>query len=127
MVPLWFYTLHTFADIAKTLSETSLCYDADCTRHYRQIILGFPELLPTSVSAKGLSMREQSGFQLSGSAPEMYERYIVSTLTAALAQDLVTLAALKPGAQSALRADSWHIHPCLRGRLAGRVMHTCRV
>jgi SAM-dependent methyltransferase len=97
MVPLWFYTLHTFADIAKTLSETSLCYDADCTRHYGQIILGFPELLPTSVSAKGLSMREQSGFQLSGSAPEMYERYIVSTLTAALAQDLVTLAALKPG------------------------------
>src|SRR5207245_4138750 len=31
------------------------------------------------------------------------------------------------GAQSALRADSWNIHPCLRGRLAGRVMHTWRV
>jgi Domain of unknown function (DUF4277) len=30
-------------------------------------------------------------------------------------------------AQSALRADSWNIHPCLRGRLAGRVMHTCHV
>jgi ubiquinone/menaquinone biosynthesis C-methylase UbiE len=42
-------------------------------------------------------MSAQSGFQLSGSAPDMYERYIVSTLTAALAQDLVTLAALKPG------------------------------
>jgi SAM-dependent methyltransferase len=42
-------------------------------------------------------MSEQSGFQLSGSAPELYERYIVSTLTAALAQDLVTLVALTPG------------------------------
>lgn len=42
-------------------------------------------------------MVEQSGFQLSGSAPEKYERYIVSTLSAALAQDLVTLATLKPG------------------------------
>lgn len=42
-------------------------------------------------------MVEQSGFQLRGSAPEMYARYIVSTLSAALAQDLVTLAALKPG------------------------------
>jgi SAM-dependent methyltransferase len=42
-------------------------------------------------------MVEQSGFQLSGSAPDMYERYIVSTLSAALARDLVTLAALKPG------------------------------
>lgn len=42
-------------------------------------------------------MREPSGFQLSGSAPELYERYIVSTLTAALAQDLVTLVALTPG------------------------------
>ena len=42
-------------------------------------------------------MREPSGFQLSGSAPDMYERYIVATLTATLAQDLVTRAALTPG------------------------------
>lgn len=42
-------------------------------------------------------MRAPSGFQLSGSAPELYERYIVSTLTAALAQDLVTLVVLTPG------------------------------
>jgi ubiquinone/menaquinone biosynthesis C-methylase UbiE len=42
-------------------------------------------------------MRAPSGFQLSGSAPELYERYIVSALTAALAQDLVTLVALTPG------------------------------
>lgn len=46
---------------------------------------------------EGTSMREPSGFQLSGNAPEMYERYIVSTLSAALAHDLVTLAALQPG------------------------------
>ena len=44
-------------------------------------------------------MREPSGFQLSGSAPDMYERYIVATLTATLAQDLVTRAALTPGEQ----------------------------
>jgi SAM-dependent methyltransferase len=44
-------------------------------------------------------MREPSGFQLSGSAPDMYERYIVATLTAALAQDLVTRVALTPGEQ----------------------------
>ena len=44
-------------------------------------------------------MREPSGFQLSGSAPDMYERYIVATLTAALAQDLVTRVALTAGEQ----------------------------
>ena len=44
-------------------------------------------------------MSEPSGFQLSGSAPDMYERYIVATLTATLAQDLVTRAALTPGEQ----------------------------
>jgi hypothetical protein len=43
-------------------------------------------------------MVEQSGFQLCGSAPEMYARYIVSTLSAALAQDLVTLALPNPSA-----------------------------
>ena len=58
-----------------------------------------PGLWPTSISVKGLAMREQSGFQLRGSAPDMYERYIVATLSAALAQDLVTLAALQPGEQ----------------------------
>jgi ubiquinone/menaquinone biosynthesis C-methylase UbiE len=42
-------------------------------------------------------MCEQSGFQLSGRAPEMYERYIVPTLSAAKAQELVRLAALKTG------------------------------
>jgi ubiquinone/menaquinone biosynthesis C-methylase UbiE len=87
-----------FADISHTLGETLLCYDADGPRHDGQLILRFQELVPTSVSAKGLSLSAQSGFQLSGSAPDMYERYIVSTLTAALAQDLVTLAAVKPGA-----------------------------
>ena len=46
---------------------------------------------------KGASMSEQSGFQLSGSAPEMYERYLVTTLCIALAEDLVTAAALTPG------------------------------
>src|SRR5262249_36295314 len=30
-------------------------------------------------------------------------------------------------AQSALRADSWHIHPCLRDRLVARLRHRCRV
>ena len=34
---------------------------------------------------------------------------------------------VSPCAQSALRADSLNIHPYLRGRLAGRVMHTYRV
>ncbi len=42
-------------------------------------------------------MSEKSGFQLSGSAPEMYERYIVPSLSAGNAQELVTLAALKTG------------------------------
>src|SRR5215510_6952705 len=42
-------------------------------------------------------MSEPSGFQLSGSAPDMYERYIVTTLTATLAQALVTRAALTHG------------------------------
>ena len=42
-------------------------------------------------------MSEQSGFQLSGSAPEMYERYLVATLCIALSEDLVTAAALQPG------------------------------
>src|SRR5262249_37004196 len=36
-------------------------------------------------------------------------------------------AALKRFAQSALRADSWHIHPCLRDRLVARLGHRCRV
>jgi ubiquinone/menaquinone biosynthesis C-methylase UbiE len=89
--------MQTFADISHTRGEPFLCYDADGTRHDGQIILACQELLLTSVSPKGLSMREPSGFQLSGSAPTMYERYIVSTLTAALAKDLVTLAALQPG------------------------------
>jgi predicted RNA methylase len=47
--------------------------------------------------AKEDGMVEQSGFQLSGRAPEMYERYIVPTISAASAQELVTLAALKTG------------------------------
>ncbi len=42
-------------------------------------------------------MSEPSGFQLSGSAPEMYECYIVPSLSAGNAQELVTLAALKTG------------------------------
>jgi hypothetical protein len=29
--------------------------------------------------------------------------------------------------QSALRADSWSMNPCLRDRPVGRLMHTCRV
>ena len=32
-------------------------------------------------------MREPSGFQLSGSAPDLYERYIVATLTATSPRD----------------------------------------
>ena len=29
--------------------------------------------------------------------------------------------------QNALRADSWNINSCLRGRLVGRLRHTCPV
>ena len=29
--------------------------------------------------------------------------------------------------QNALRADSWNLNLCLRGRLVGRLRHTCRV
>jgi hypothetical protein len=43
--------------------------------------------------AKEDGMVEQSGFKLSGRAPEMYEHYIVPTISAASAQELVTLAA----------------------------------
>jgi len=42
-------------------------------------------------------MSEQSGFQLSGSAPEMYERYIVAPFCVALAENLVSSATLNPG------------------------------
>jgi SAM-dependent methyltransferase len=38
-----------------------------------------------------------SGFQLSGSAPELYQRYGVTAIGTAKAQDLVALAALQPG------------------------------
>ena len=76
----------TCADMATILGETSVCYDAACLRYDGQIILGCQELLPISVSAQGISMSEPFGFQLSGSAPDMYERYIVATLTATLAQ-----------------------------------------
>jgi ubiquinone/menaquinone biosynthesis C-methylase UbiE len=42
-------------------------------------------------------MSAPSGFQLSGSAPEAYQRYGVPALGTAKAQDLVALAALQPG------------------------------
>ena len=42
-------------------------------------------------------MSAPSGFQLSGSAPEAYQRYGVPALGAAKAQDLVALAALQAG------------------------------
>src|SRR5215813_11394874 len=34
---------------------------------------------------------------------------------------------VEQGEQSALRADSEHIHPFLRDRLVARLTHTCRV
>ena len=40
-----------------------------------------------------------SGFQLSGSAPEAYQRYGVVAIGTAKAQELVALAALQPGAR----------------------------
>jgi len=42
-------------------------------------------------------MSAPSGFQLSGSAPEAYQRYGVPALGTAKAQDLVAMAALQPG------------------------------
>jgi ubiquinone/menaquinone biosynthesis C-methylase UbiE len=42
-------------------------------------------------------MSAPSGFQLSGNAPEAYQRYGVAALGTAKAQDLVALAALQPG------------------------------
>ena len=42
-------------------------------------------------------MGEQSGWQLSGSAPEAYERYIIPALFNEWAHDLVTTAALQAG------------------------------
>ena len=81
------------------LGEIAVCDHADGPRPYGQGMLGFQEPGLTSGFGKGRTMRAPSGFQLSGSAPERYERYIVSTLTAALAQDLVTLVALTPGEQ----------------------------
>jgi ubiquinone/menaquinone biosynthesis C-methylase UbiE len=42
-------------------------------------------------------MSAPSGFQLSGSAPEAYQRYGVAALGTAKAQELVALAALQPG------------------------------
>ena len=42
-------------------------------------------------------MPAPSGFQLSGSAPELYQRYGVAAIGTAKAQELVTLAALQPG------------------------------
>lgn len=50
-----------------------------------------------AIGVKGASMSEASGFQLSGSAPELYEHYIVPALSTGNAEELVTLAALKPG------------------------------
>ena len=40
----------------------------------------------THIRLRAIFMSEPFGFQLSGSAPDMYERYIVATLTATLAQ-----------------------------------------
>src|SRR5262245_49976840 len=42
-------------------------------------------------------MSAPSGFQLSGSAAEAYQRYGVAAVGTAKAQELVTLAALQPG------------------------------
>jgi ubiquinone/menaquinone biosynthesis C-methylase UbiE len=42
-------------------------------------------------------MSALSGFQLSGSAPEAYQRYGVAAIGTAKAQELVALAALQPG------------------------------
>jgi ubiquinone/menaquinone biosynthesis C-methylase UbiE len=42
-------------------------------------------------------MSAPSGFQLSGSAPEAYQRYGVAAIGTAKAQELVALAALQPG------------------------------
>jgi ubiquinone/menaquinone biosynthesis C-methylase UbiE len=44
-------------------------------------------------------MSAASGFQLSGSAPEAYQRYGVAAIGTAKAQELVALAALPPGAR----------------------------
>jgi len=48
-------------------------------------------------SHEGGSLPAPSGFQLSGSAPELYQRYGVAAIGTAKAQELVTLAALQPG------------------------------
>ena len=42
-------------------------------------------------------MSEQSGWQLSGNAPEAYERYIIPAFMGAWAQDLVNTAAVQAG------------------------------
>ena len=42
-------------------------------------------------------MQQQSGWQLSGSAPEAYERYIIPACMAEWAQDLVEAAAIRDG------------------------------
>jgi ubiquinone/menaquinone biosynthesis C-methylase UbiE len=44
-------------------------------------------------------MSAPSGFQLSGSAPEAYQRYGVAAIGTAKAQELVALTALQPGAR----------------------------
>ena len=44
-------------------------------------------------------MSAPAGFQLSGSAPEAYQRYGGVAIGTATAQDLVALAALQPGAR----------------------------
>src|SRR5215470_8325713 len=50
-----------------------------------------------ALSHAGVFMSAPSGFQLSGSAPEAYQRYGVAAIGTAKAQELVALAALQPG------------------------------
>jgi ubiquinone/menaquinone biosynthesis C-methylase UbiE len=50
-----------------------------------------------ALSHAGVFMSAPSGFQLSGSAPEAYQRYGVPALGTAKAQDLVALATLQAG------------------------------
>lgn len=45
----------------------------------------------------GVVMGEHEAYQLEGSAPELYERYLVPAITALWAADLVERAALRPG------------------------------
>jgi hypothetical protein len=52
-------------------------------------------------------MRQRSGWQLSGNAPEAYKRYIIPACMGAWAQDLVDVVAVQAGRTRA-RCRLWH-------------------